>query len=80
MAGRLPTPPSRLVMETVGGIDSYEGPLPHIRFILIEGSKRMRYLNALHARGEVTGPHQLYILSEGSQSTETDAYHRDHDA
>jgi hypothetical protein len=53
-----------LVLETPSGIDSYEGPLSEVRFILIEGSKRMRYLNALHARAEATGPHPLYILNE----------------
>jgi hypothetical protein len=51
-----------LVLETPGGIDCYDGKLPEIRFVLIEGSKRMRYLNAVHARREATGPHALYIL------------------
>ncbi len=53
-----------LVLETPTGIVSHdEGEMPDVRFVVAEGSKRMRYLNALLARGEGAGPHELFILS-----------------
>lgn len=52
------------VLETPNGIVSHgEGDLPDIRYVVAEGSKRMRYLNALLARGEGVGPHEVFILS-----------------
>jgi hypothetical protein len=52
-----------LILETPVGVQTYNGPLPQVRFVLVEGSLRMRYLNALHARGEPTGPHQVFVLT-----------------
>lgn len=52
-----------LVLETPAGIRCYDGNLPDVRFVLVEGSKRPRYLNALRHRGEETEPHLLYVLT-----------------
>lgn len=52
-----------LVLETPSGIRSIEGDLPNVRFVVAEGSKRMRYLNALRHRGDGVGPHELFILT-----------------
>jgi hypothetical protein len=51
-----------IVLATPTGVRSYEGEYPEVRFLVIEGSKRMRFLNALAHRGERTGPHKLYVL------------------
>ena len=51
-----------LVLSTPNGIRSITGELPHVRFIVAEGSKRMRYLNALYHRNEALGPHDLFIM------------------
>ncbi len=51
-----------VVLSTPAGVDSYDGAMPEVRFLLIEGSKRLRFLNALAHRGEQTGPHKLYVL------------------
>jgi hypothetical protein len=52
-----------VILETPSGIDTYDGLLPDVRFIVIEGSKRYRYLWAANYHGDPTGPHQLYILT-----------------
>ena len=52
-----------LVLQTPKGILSERGELPHIRYVVAEGSKRMRYLNALRHRGQGEGPHELFLLS-----------------
>ena len=53
-----------LVLATPEGIVSHAGKLPDVRMTLVEGSLRYRWLNALHKRGEVTGPHKLYLLQQ----------------
>jgi hypothetical protein len=57
-----------IILETPEGIRSYDGDMPDVRFVVIEGSKRMRYLNALYHRGDKTGPHLLYILTTAPKS------------
>jgi len=52
-----------LVLETPSGIIGDEGELPDVRYVVAEGSKRMRYLNALRHRGEGEGPHELFIMT-----------------
>lgn len=52
-----------LVLKTPNGLHSAEGELHEVRFVVAEGSKRMRYLNALRHRGEGAGPHALLVLS-----------------
>lgn len=52
-----------LVLETPDGVSGYNGELPDVRFVLVEGSLRLRYLNALAYRGGETGPHTLYVLT-----------------
>lgn len=52
-----------LVLETPNGIVSHAGPLPNVRLVVAEGSKRMRYLAALLHRRQCDGPHELFILS-----------------
>lgn len=51
-----------VVLATPYGVRSYDGEMPDVRFLVVEGSKRYRYLNALHHRGEQTGPHELFLL------------------
>jgi hypothetical protein len=51
-----------LALETPNGIRSAHGEMPEVRFVVAEGSKRMRYLNALRHRGAAPGPHELFIL------------------
>lgn len=51
------------MLETPAGVRSHDGQMPAVRFVLVEGAKRLRYLNALHFRGEDTGPHALYIVA-----------------
>ncbi len=52
-----------VALETPGGVHSHDGERPDVRFLLIEGSKRYRYLNALQHRGEATGPHSVFIVA-----------------
>lgn len=52
-----------LVLETPAGILSHEGARPDVRFVVAEGSKRMRYLAALRCLGQADGPHDLFVLS-----------------
>jgi hypothetical protein len=52
-----------LVLATPTGIRSFDGDLPDVRYVVAEGSKRMRYLHALQRRGQGCGPHELIILN-----------------
>lgn len=52
-----------VVLETPDGVRSYDDPLPDVRYLVIEGSKRFRYLRALNDQGEPTGPHEVFVLS-----------------
>lgn len=52
-----------VILEIPSGIDTYDGPLPDVRFVVIEGSKRYRYLWAANYHSVPTGPHELYILT-----------------
>lgn len=51
-----------LLLETPRGIHTHEGEMPLVRYLVAEGSKRMRYLHALRARGQGNGPHDVFIL------------------
>ncbi len=51
-----------LALSTPNGVRSLDGDLPEVRFVVAEGAKRMRYLNALRARSEAPGPHEVLIL------------------
>lgn len=67
-AGKILKPDSRFdnlcVVELEGvRLMSLEGQLPDIRYVVAEGSKRMRYLHALRQRGEGAGPHELFVLT-----------------
>jgi hypothetical protein len=52
-----------VVMETPDGISGWGQSWPDLRFLLIEGHSRFRYLNALHHRGEGNSTHELFILN-----------------
>lgn len=58
--------PPVVVLSTPTGIDTYEGPLPDVRFVVLEGSLRYRYLWAAHHYGDPTGPHEVYILTSST--------------
>lgn len=51
-----------VVLRTPQGIRTHGGDRPDIRFLLIEGSKRVRWLHALHFRRAPTGPHLVHVL------------------
>ncbi len=53
-----------VVLSTPNGIIGHEGPYPKVKMVLVEGSLRFRWLNALHERGEETGPHDIYVLED----------------
>ncbi len=52
-----------LIINTPRGVETVNGPLPEVQHALVEGTLRMRYLNALHSRGEDTGPHRVFVLT-----------------
>lgn len=52
-----------IILETPFGVMSWDhGPLPDVRFTLIEGHTRLRYLAGVADAGVETGPHELFIL------------------
>jgi hypothetical protein len=53
-----------IALETPEGIVSFAGDMPDVRFVLIEGHSRYKYLNALHALGKpVNDRHELFVLT-----------------
>ncbi|MEY3833527.1 MAG: hypothetical protein RLZZ130_1005 [Pseudomonadota bacterium] len=57
-----------VLLSTPAGVMDLDGPHPNVRYVIVEGHQRHRYLNALHALGKPpTGPHEVLILS--SQNT-----------
>jgi hypothetical protein len=53
-----------VALSTPNGVVGHEGPDPSVRMVLVEGSLRFRWLNALRDRGEETGPHIIYLLED----------------
>lgn len=51
-----------LALETPSGLLSSDGPLPDVRYVVAEGSKRMRYLFALERLGHHPGPQKVFLL------------------
>jgi len=51
------------ILRTLNGIIGHDGEFPKKRFLVIDGSKRYRWLRALKHHGTKTGPHQVYILT-----------------
>lgn len=53
-----------IVLETPHGILSWDhGDQPDVRYVLVEGHKRLRDLaGTLHA-GQANGPHKLFVIS-----------------
>lgn len=51
-----------VVLETPTGFRCTTGEFPCSRLLLVEGSKRYRYLNALHCRGMSGGLHDFFML------------------
>ena len=53
-----------VLLSTPAGVMDSDDPHPHVRYVIVEGHQRHRYLNALHALGNPpTGPHEVLILS-----------------
>ena len=52
-----------VVLETPNGITDYHLERPDVRFLLIEGHLRRRYLNAKATRGEALPEHEVFVLS-----------------
>lgn len=52
-----------IVLSTPNGVMNLEQVLPEVRFVIVEGHQRHRYLNALHSLGiPPVGPHEVLIL------------------
>jgi hypothetical protein len=52
-----------IVVRTPSGIRTCDGcERPEVRFLLVEGHQRVRYLNALNSRSVVLKPQDLFIL------------------
>ncbi len=51
-----------VVLDTRNGFRCTTGDFPCTRLLLVEGSKRYRYLNALHYRGTSGGPHEFFLI------------------
>ena len=61
-----------VLLSTPAGTIDWKTPLPDVRFVIVEGHQRHRYLNALHGLGKAPlGPHEVLILS--SPITKIDA-------
>ena len=53
-----------VLLSTPHGVIDNGAAHPEVRYVLIEGHQRHRYLNALHARGTPPpGPHEVIILT-----------------
>ena len=53
-----------VVLSTPAGLLSLDGDFPSVRYVLVEGHQRQRYLNALHAKGLApAGPHEVFVLN-----------------
>jgi hypothetical protein len=51
-----------VLLETPDGVKFHTEEYPDKRYLVVEGSKRFRWLNALAHRSEETGPHRCYVL------------------
>lgn len=52
-----------VILETPHGALTIFGEEPDVRFWLIEGHQRLRYLNTLHHRGECASQHDVFVLT-----------------
>ena len=57
-----------VILETPEGVRTSSGTVPNVRYCLIEGHQRVRYLNALKFRGECAGEHLVFIVSSPALS------------
>jgi hypothetical protein len=57
-----------IVLETPNGFRDSNRSYSEEKYLLIEGHKRLRYLNAKHQREECMPCHQLFLLSIGRSS------------
>jgi hypothetical protein len=51
-----------IALETPTGFNFNLKTYPDTRLLLLEGSKRYRYLHALHAKGMNTGHHKYFVI------------------
>jgi hypothetical protein len=51
-----------VVLQTPTGVSLDHGYFPDVRFLLIEGHNRWRYLSVLRYRQVSTGPHEVFLL------------------
>jgi hypothetical protein len=52
-----------VILHTPAGVVNLDQDLPDVRYCLIEGHQRVRYLNALNSRGACADEHEVFILS-----------------
>ena len=53
-----------ILLNTPNGIEDGGEQKADVRFVIVEGHQRHRYLNALHALGNPPkGPHKVFIVS-----------------
>jgi len=55
-----------VILETPEGIRTSSSTLANVRYCLIEGHQRVRYLNALKSRGECADEHLAFIISSSA--------------
>jgi hypothetical protein len=52
-----------VILASPSGFLTPEGERPDLRFWLVEGHQRRRYLHALAHRGEAAAEHEVFVLS-----------------
>jgi len=58
-----------IIMHTPDGVLANNGVRDEVRYWLIEGHTRVRYLNALHVIGQESGIHQVFVLTMNECNT-----------
>lgn len=59
-----------VLLATPSGVINNGQSRPNVRYVLVEGHQRHRYLNALHALGRApAGTHEVLILSVAADAT-----------
>jgi hypothetical protein len=65
-----------VVLQTPDGIRTKGGLVdPNVRYCLIEGHQRFRYLNALTVHGAAAAEHGLFLLNSEATTADVKAKH-----
>jgi len=52
-----------VVIDTPDGVHDHGEDIPNVRYCLVEGHQRVRYLNALAKHSRVASSHKVYVLT-----------------